>query len=506
MLFRESRGSLPIIELLFCAVALAAIAAFVCLHPEGTSDLFWQLKTGELILRHRALLDADPFSFTALGAPWFNHEWLPEVLFFLVWRARGFAGLSLFSWGVGLALAAIFFAVAARLSSSRPIALALTLLLFLLGAPRLQLLRPDFLSFLFFAFLLFILTAEGERRRWRLFLIPPLIALWANVHASVIGAPVVVLAFLAVQMLSRKRREEGRLPPSPDGTLLLAFLSFLAPMLNPHGWRIYTFPFEHLGQRFSISVTSDWAGLSWFSPQMDVAAWGLVAMSAACALLIVARRRQIPVALAITAAGCTIPAFLMMRFIPYALVAQGLLLARLLRMELDAKRSFILSAAVGITAIILALALPGPVLSVRTAGGKSAVLFGRPMGAGFDAREFPVEAVDFLEKMALGGKFFNDMSWGGYLIWRTWPERRVFIDTRTPVYGDAFVKEYSDALFDAAAFERLARRHDIRFVLYDRRDLQAPGGPLRFLINHPSWLPMFRSGNAVIFVRVGKGG
>jgi len=143
----------------------------------------------------------------------------------------------------------------------------------------------------------------------------------------------------------------------------------------------------------------------------------------------------------------------------------------------------------------------GPLHGVRFRPGGVDLVLGLPVGAGFLKEEFPKEAVDFIENAGIEGNIFNDMSWGGYLIWRGWPERRVFIDTRTPVYGDEFIKGYSDALFDAGLFSRLADRWRITHVLYDARDIAAEKGPLKFLLGDPLWRAVFYDGKSVVFRR-----
>jgi hypothetical protein len=63
------------------------------LDVEADPDLWWHLRTGELILERGAVPTADPFSFTAAGAPWVDHEWGAEVLFAGVFRLAGGRGL-----------------------------------------------------------------------------------------------------------------------------------------------------------------------------------------------------------------------------------------------------------------------------------------------------------------------------------------------------------------------------------------------------------------------------
>ena len=47
------------------------------------------------MLDHRALIRADPFSFTFAGKPWQVHEWLSEILMALAYRLSGWSGVVL---------------------------------------------------------------------------------------------------------------------------------------------------------------------------------------------------------------------------------------------------------------------------------------------------------------------------------------------------------------------------------------------------------------------------
>ncbi len=55
-------------------------------------------------------------------------------------------------------------------------------------------------------------------------------------------------------------------------------------------------------------------------------------------------------------------------------------------------------------------------------------------------------AADFLLKHNITGPIFNTYEYGGYLIWRLWPEHRVFIDGRA--LGESVFQEYVRILFN----------------------------------------------------------
>lgn len=62
----------------------------------------------------------------------------------------------------------------------------------------------------------------------------------------------------------------------------------------------------------------------------------------------------------------------------------------------------------------------------------------------------------------------NAYHWGGYLIWAFYPERRVFIDGRADMYGDAFVEEFAAAYHGGPEWESLLDRYGVEVALLDR--------------------------------------
>ena len=57
------------------------------------------------------------------------------------------------------------------------------------------------------------------------------------------------------------------------------------------------------------------------------------------------------------------------------------------------------------------------------------------------AKEFPADAVAWLQTHDAGARIFNKYEWGGYLGLML-PTQPIFIDGRADVYGDAVIREY----------------------------------------------------------------
>ncbi len=71
-----------------------------------------------------------------------------------------------------------------------------------------------------------------------------------------------------------------------------------------------------------------------------------------------------------------------------------------------------------------------------------------PEGKGYDIdpEKFPVAAVDWLEENPQEGDMFNLYTWGGYLEYRLWPEKKVFIDSKADFFGEDFIREYQQVM------------------------------------------------------------
>src|SRR4051812_22887859 len=72
---------------------LVVLMAFTVRSRFSDPDLWWHLKTGEIIWNTHSIPRVDLFSFTANGHPWVAQEWLSEVTIYGAWKFGGNAGL-----------------------------------------------------------------------------------------------------------------------------------------------------------------------------------------------------------------------------------------------------------------------------------------------------------------------------------------------------------------------------------------------------------------------------
>jgi hypothetical protein len=393
-------------------------------------DVWWHLKTGQFIAEHGAVPHTDPFSFTRSGQRWVAHEWLTELLLFGIFRATGWGGLIVLSASV---LCAAFFLLYLRCSGHPYVAGIITLAGAWATAP-LWGVRPQVLSLLLTSLWLLILERSGRNSRLLLWTIP-LTLLWVNLHAGFALGLALLALFLAGEFIeSILGFFSANVAPYRLRALgLTLMLDLLLVPLNPNGLRMYAYPIETLRSRAMQNYIAEWA-----SPNFHHAEYWplLLLLLATLAGFLSSSRRVRPRDLLLLVVG-TYSALCSIRMISLFVLIAAPLLSRLLEYwakTVGPPRSQSPNRPLLNAMIVLAMAA----FAVVHIGQ---VIRFQPQA---EARQFPEEAVAFLQSHSPVGLLFNHYDWGGYLIWKLYPSNRVFIDGRADLYGEPFLQQFAD--------------------------------------------------------------
>jgi hypothetical protein len=432
------------------AAFVAAVLGFgflLAFRPNWDIDIFWHVAAGRWILENGRLPDTDIFAYTDPGRPWASFQWLYQVLMSVVDAHAGFPWIRLLHAGLFAATFALWYPVLRRVTPERVLAAALVMLGIALSLDRLRV-RPEAFNFLFLAvmlpWLLGLRDRPGVPRARDLAAVLGVSALWANLHAG--GAVLLPLAFAAVfagravAWLAEGRTRASRdamLHPlvlgGASGLVMLPMPGFVQGLLSASSmvqvsaalipeWQP---PVAYLFAQVTGPLTPHHL-LCGATPYLTLLAAGVAAIDHALALL---RRRPFG-----GDAGMTALALLMAflatrtaRFIYLDLVA----LAALAWRYRDLVRAWTRPAAVrwGLLAAMLFLGWVSWDQSVvRERGGLAAAV--RQMPLEQQPGAFPEQAADALSTMGVQGRVFHLSAWGGYLLYRLYPDCRVFSDGR----------------------------------------------------------------------------
>ena len=118
------------------------------------------------------------------------------------------------------------------------------------------------------------------------------------------------------------------------------------------------------------------------------------------------------------------------------------------------------------------------------------------MNAHFDSQRFPVAAVTFLEQSDVREPVLGPDYWGGYLIYRIYPQTLVAVDDRHDLYGEEFLKSYLKLVNVEPGWEDLLTNYNIHRVL-----LPTGSAPANILAETAEWKMIYEDQVGVIFVR-----
>ncbi len=150
-------------------------------RPLSDGDFWWHLKTGEYIVRNFSIPRIDFYSFTVPGKEWVAHEWLSEVIFYLVYSRAGFNTL-IFIFTVLTVLA--FWIVFSR-TNAHPFIKGFAVLLSVWSILPTIGVRPRTFTLLFAGIYIALLHRFVRERETRaIWWLVPLMIVWVNLHAG----------------------------------------------------------------------------------------------------------------------------------------------------------------------------------------------------------------------------------------------------------------------------------------------------------------------------------
>ena len=486
------------------ATGLAAFWAFLANLSETTANDIWiQMRVGYDILRTQAFPSLETYSATVAGRPFIAHEWLSSVVFALLDRVCGGAGLSFLTAGVALACFGLLWASGTAQQRQSLYFGPLLLLAIYLTSFRV-LARPHIFSLVAFACI--VLALERWRRSGRsrdLLWLLPMQLLWVNLHGAALFGPalfamlaglVAVLTLLPALAGSADAERYNARSVLQLGGMALALAATC--MLNPYGTELITFSIDLLGNAYVKSRVWEWTSPIRASNGHYYWMWLYVAMLALLWLGLLSRLATRPWIDLSLAALMTLLSLRANRFVSDAALFMFPILARSLQglgiwtagAQRLRRQPWL---ELGLVTLLLTNTLVhGYAHSMR----EHRPLFGWGYGG-----DMPYMEVDLLKKMNLRGTIFNEYSDGALIIYHLAPQIRPVLDSRIDLYPLDTVLAYDQAYMSAAAFENYMQRYRINLVMLVRARM--PPGMVQYFTGRPDWQPLTISPDRVLYVR-----
>ncbi len=477
--------TLPRLVTLLVFLGVFAIA----LRTPADTDMYWHLRTGQYIVETRTIPVSDPFSWTMRGAPWTDVHWLSQVIMHTVYQLVGLSGLAL---GVSLLAVLAFVFIWKQLSGGVFIRAAIVLLAVTTASVNLTP-RSQMATFVFVAVIGYLLFLYKWRQVDRLWLMPLVFVLWVNLHGGYIAGFLLLAAFIVGEAISNllhltgdeivSWRRLGKL-------VVITLVSGAVLLINPYTTAALQLPFKTVNIGVLQTFIQEWASPDFHRVSQQPMVWMLLLTLIAIGF----SGRRLDVTDALTLVVFATITFLAQRNLGLFALVCAPILSRHVNAIVERSRwgqrhlsrgSPIVNVVL-LTVIVLAVVL------------RTLVSLGPTTQAQVAANALPVNAANWIAEHRPSGPLFNSYNWGGYLLWRLGPAYPVYVDGRTDVYDDEFLRNFLAIVLVSPDYALRLQETGARIVL-----IEAGSVLDNFLARQAEWREAYRDELAVLYLRNG---
>jgi hypothetical protein len=455
-------------------------------------DFWWHLRVGRWMVENGRLPSHDLFTYTVPVHVWTDHEYLTEVLMWLVYSATGAVGIAIL---FGLVTWAGFWLIYRQVRRQPFVIVGLGLALGALAGWPIWGPRAQMITFALSCLELYWLQGYLSGRSRALNFFPLVMAVWANLH----GGWVIGFAWLGVALVAELVgwAWDRSNPAHRAHVRFLAIItaaSLVAVLATPHGLSLYLYPFQTQG-----SVAQQKLIVEWFSPdfhQTYLRPFEAMVFIAIAGFAL-RRPRLYEFLLTMAALGLALQsvrhvALFVAAATPvmigsYSEYWKELASSRGWKLSLPARPLFAATTAVVLVVVFLVALFKIDSDISPTVQQK------------LDADSYPIAAADWLAAHPeVGTRMYNQYGWGGYLAYRFYPDpnRRVFIFGEAELMGDPLLNQYNDVQNLRPDWKAILDQYRVDYVIFNKGEALS-----NVLATQPEWTIAYHDDVAVIFVR-----
>ena len=493
---------------------LATVAAY-SFHDIANLDIWYHLKSGELIFDRLEIPRTNTFSYIAADHPSFNFYWLFQIFIHFVYRISGISELILIKTVILTVSFSLLFAM--RKKEDGYILPVFSLLLAVMAANGRFIVRPELASYFFLALYFYILHHYREHKGRLIYLLIPLQILWANMHGFWALGLFLVWAFVAGELILWKFRlpfewKKESIVQGKNYYRLLAvgLLVTAATLITPYPHKILGFVvgiFAGLegatgrgGPLVVNELISPFSANPFFSWQAIFYYKVLLVVSAVAFVL---NFRRINIIHLLIYAGFLYLSIQARRNIaPFALISAPITFWNLGSFYRDYIEQFtrgrkdLMNRVQAVLSVGLVLVMA---IFIYDAASDRYYIRDRSntrFGLGVSNISYPQKAIDFIQENNITGNIFNNPAIGHYFTWRCFPERMVFLDGRFN-FPERFLSHY----YVPELWPKISEKYQINYVLLGHGRSPNIAPLTKMLYFNKDWVLIYYDEMAVVFIK-----
>lgn len=394
------------------------IGTIIILNKATDPDMFWHIKNGEIMI-HDGIQKIDVFSYW--GGKSISHEWLFDIIIYLVYSISGFAGIKIFSSLLVMIGTFLAFKTYDKNNTNAFILFLFIIGLFMYGNSYFEP-RPQVASYLLIMLLFYIL--EKHRNKWYLL---PIIMLFAiNLHGGTVPLFFLIIFIYILSHLIDNFKEKTIDKKYILGLILALPLMVGALFINPYGIDAVLFASNVMSSNEAMKNINEWKPIIKSSSDAILTILLFIPI-AACAYTKNAKTKDIFILCA-----SSIGAFIYTRMFAFFMMTSIMFGYKYVEETITNIMPKIPKTRININSIVLFCSC------LLFFGYSASTIDINVYGNSKDNRAYPKVIVDYIENHNIDTNkeiIFNNYNFGGYFIFRN---QKVFIDGRADVYMKEF--------------------------------------------------------------------
>lgn len=229
------------------------------------NDFWWHIKVGEWIVNNKSIPHDAIFSWcnSEQNMPWTAHEWLSEVVFWIIYSKSGELGIFVFCLCIAIIIEMALYTKSKEYCKKNPLVGGLMFVLLAVVVTVVCYGRPQIFSFCFLLceFICLYDFYENPESK-KIYALPVLALLWANFHggsSNMVYIISIVFLFAGVCKFQWGCIVAERMEKNAWMKLLvITLVSAMVICINPYGLKMLLYPYENMGDNLMLSVISEW--------------------------------------------------------------------------------------------------------------------------------------------------------------------------------------------------------------------------------------------------------
>jgi hypothetical protein len=471
--------------------ALSALVFILFFHQINAinQDLGRHLLLGRIIIQTQRVPKTNLLSYTNPDFPFINTHWFSEVVFYLLEHTGGFFFLLLVTSLVAT-VAFLIQLLFVKNNKTVPIVLATCVYLQILS-DRTDL-RPEIFSFLYLSiFIIILYQFRSHFTKW-IYLLPLVELLWVNSHIYFPIGIFVIALFLIDRILTKSKKIFTK-----ETIVLFVILitTGLLALLNPNTIRGATYPL-FVFQNYGFPIEENYNVFDiWNLYQHKTAIlYFFISVPLLFLFLFLSIKKSKPIdwllAISFTIIAATaernLPLFVFTTFIAFTNSLNNIyvLISPLKEKNFYVKNFFFLLVLLFVVWQTITIATYNPFGYALTPDNAS-------------------RGVDFLLQNKIKGPIFNNFDIGSYLLYRLYPQEKVYVDGRPEAYPASFFKNnYIAAEQNKSLFQKADNTYHFNVIFIWYTDLTPWNQQfLRDINANPHWKLVYLDPSVVIYVK-----